>query len=75
MPNAACGIILLLVQLASSNFDGQARHKYAAACGQEQAGSWKWVASPFCRAVRTLAPPQAVAAQIGKGGRSLGFVN
>ena len=66
--------ICLLVQLASSNFDGQARQKYTAATWIQQAGSWKWVASPFSRAVRTLAPSQAVAAQIGKGAMSLGFV-
>ena len=69
------GNMLLLMQLVSCDYDSQARKKYAAACGQEQAGSWKWVASPFSRAVRTLAPPQAVAAQLGQGGRSLGFVN
>ena len=69
------GNMMLLMQLVSCDYDSQARKKYAAARRQELTGSWRWVASPFSRAVRTLIPSQAVAAQIGKGGRSLGFVN
>ena len=65
---------LLLLQLVSSDFDRQARRKYAAACGQEQTGSWEWVRLPFSNAVRTFAPSQAAASVLGNGGASLGFV-
>lgn len=44
------GNMLLLVQLVSCDYDIPARKKYAAACGQEQAGSWKWKAhAPFAK--------------------------
>ena len=65
---------LLLMQLVSSDFDPQARKKYAAQSRGEQPGKWQWVESPFSTAMRMLAPSIAVAAELGKGGASLGFV-
>ena len=65
---------LLLMQLVSSDFDPQARKKYASQSWGQQPGKWQWVESPFSTAVRMLAPSQAVAAHLGKGGVSLGFV-
>lgn len=65
---------LLLLQLVSSDFDRQARRKFAAGYRREQTGSWKWVRSPFSNAVRTFAPSQSAASVLGKGGVSLRFV-
>ena len=62
------------MQLVSSDFEPQARSNYAASSWQEHTGSWEWVVSPFSTSVRTLAPSQAAADVLGKGGVSLGFV-
>ena len=66
--------MLLLMQLVSSDYEPQARQKFAWQSGGQQAGKWKWVASPFSTSVHYLAPSQAVAAQLGQGGSSLGYV-
>ena len=62
------------MQLVSLDFDPQARKKYTVRFGEQQTGKWQWVESPFSDAVRMLAPSQAVAAELGKGAESLGFV-
>ena len=62
------------MQLVSSDFEHQARSKYAAATGRKYTGSWKWVQAPFSSVVRFLAPAQAIAGELGKGSWSLGFV-
>ena len=62
------------MQLVSSDFDPQARKKYASHFGEQQTGKWQWVESPFSNAVRMLAPSQAVAAELGKGAESLALL-
>ena len=60
--------------MESADQEEQARRKFAAATDQTKAGDWVWRHAEFSRVVRFLAPSEAGAGVLGKGGISVGEV-